>query len=32
MMVHEENIVVGDGTARLLTARAAVELPVVTRA
>lgn len=29
MMVHEENIVVTDGQARLLTSRAAPELPVV---
>ena len=30
MMVHEENIVVGNGAARLLTSRAARELPVLT--
>lgn len=30
MMVHEENIVVGNGSARLLTSRAAHELPIVT--
>jgi Xaa-Pro aminopeptidase len=29
MMVHEENIVVTDGEARLLTTRAAPELPIV---
>ena len=30
MMVHEENIVVRDGAARLLTSRADYEMPVVT--
>ena len=30
MMVHEENIVVGDGVARLLTSRADYQLPIVT--
>ena len=29
MMVHEENIVVGADSARLLTERAAAELPVI---
>ena len=29
MMVHEENIVVTDGAARLLTTRAARDLPIV---
>jgi len=29
MMVHEENIVVGTGRARLLTTRAALDLPVI---
>jgi Xaa-Pro dipeptidase len=29
MMVHEENIVVSEGAARLLTSRAATDLPVV---
>jgi len=29
MMVHEENIVVTDGTARLLSTRAATELAIL---
>jgi hypothetical protein len=29
MMVHEENIVVTNGAARLLSSRAARELPVI---